>query len=419
MQELKINLTGTPQRQSANRIKLSSEALCILLLVSSAHFFNDSIQSIIPAILPMLKDELALSFAEVGLITLTIQATSCVLQPFIGLYNDVSKRKLPASAPMLFSLVGLMILSQASNFLLILIAVACIGLSSAFFHPESARTAQLAGSSQRGLAQAIFQVGGNFGSAIGPLLAAWIILPNGQRSIIYFSSFVLLAIGALYLSQKLLKSFLRINKDLKEKFSRSAAHTDNTETHISSPDARKILILLLILMLSKQIYVSALSGYLTFFVIDKFALSVQEAQYVLFGFLASGAAGTLLGGPITDRYGRKKVLFGSIVGCAPFSLFIPWAGLTGVVILSMITSFIIASAFSAILVTAIEAYPHRVGLMSGIFLGLSFGIGGVASAILGSLIDLYSLQVVFEWIAVIPLFGFAALFMPKNQNCAD
>ena len=413
---MKIDLPRRQGRSSVNKIKLSSEALCILLLVSSAHFFNDSIQSIIPAILPMLKDELALSFAEVGLITLTIQATSCVLQPFIGLYNDVSKRKLPAAAPMLFSLVGLVILSQASNFLLVLIAVGCIGLSSAFFHPESARTAQLASSSQRGLAQAIFQVGGNFGSAIGPLLAAWIILPNGQRSIIYFSSFVLLAVGALYLSQKLLRNFQKINGNLKKKLSTSATQADYIDARVHSVSARKILLLLLILMLSKQIYVSALSGYLTFFVIDKFALSVQEAQYVLFGFLASGAAGTLLGGPITDRYGRKKVLFGSIVGCAPFSLFIPWVGLTGVVILSMISSFIIASAFSAILVTAIEAYPHRVGLMSGIFLGLSFGIGGVASAVLGSLIDLYSLQVVFEWIAVIPLFGFVALFMPKNQN---
>lgn len=382
----------------------------ILIAVSLAHLFNDAVQSIIPAMLPILREKYGFSFLELGFITLTIQLTSSVLQPFIGGYFDRSAKRAPIVLTMLFSLCGLLLLGAARSLPIILCAVALIGCGSAFFHPESSRIAQAVSRGRKGLAQAVFQVGGNAGSTLGPLIAAWIIIPMGQGGICSVALAALPAIATLMAIQKLFARYAQAAGTLSRKAASCAAAVRPVTRTV-----KRAMALLLVLMVSKQVYVSSLSSYLTFFVMDKFGLSTAAAQYVLFGFLAAGAAGTLVGGPLTDRFGKRSVIFGSIVGAAPFALALPWTGLAGTIACSMAASFIIASAFSSILVAALNLFPSKTGAVSGLFLGLSFGIGGLTTVLMGLAIDTCGIFRVFAVISAVPLLGLAALLLPKKE----
>lgn len=381
----------------------SGMAGSVLLLVSASHFLNDILQSIIPASLPLLKEENNLTFAEVGLITLVIQLTASLLQPVIGFSTD--KRPMPMALPfgMMLSLIGLLFLAHSGTLSLILFSVALIGCGSAVFHPESARIAQEASGGRRGLAQAIFQVGGNGGAALGPIAAALIIIPYGQESIGWFAPAA--ALAALLLIRA-------------ARWSRRKAGTTKkmgpTGLVLTDQEKAFVFLILFVLMFSKQVYISSLSNFLIFFVMEKFCLDAASAQYVLFAFLAAGAAGTLLGGPITDRFGRRSVMLFSIVGTAPFALLIPYASLPLLILLVILAALIISSAFSAILVCALEAAPGRTGVVSGVFFGLSFGLGGIAAAFFGWLADIAGIREVFTLASYLPLLGLAALLLPKK-----
>lgn len=377
-------------------------AIGILLFISAAHFLNDTIQSLIPAVLPILKDRYGLTFAEVGLITLTIQMTSSLLQPFVGMATDRQPRPWALPCGMLFTLVGLLMLSRAGTLSFILVSVALIGCGSAIFHPEASRLAQYASAGRRGFAQAIFQVGGNTGSVIGPLAAVTVLIPLGQAGLAWFSLVAGLALLIL----------LRLSVYAKQR-------TVNVgTTAVPAPLSRRaawVFTLLFVLMFSKQVYVASLTNFFTFFVMDRFGATLAEAQYSLFAFLAAGAVGTVFGGPLTDRFGRRRVIFASIVGSFPFALMLPWcSSALYAALCSAAASFVISSAFSAILVCAFDAAPGRTGLVSGVFFGLSFGLGGVAGAALGWLADVFSLQTVFVAASFLPALGVTALLLPKE-----
>ena len=352
----------------------------ILLLVSVTHLLNDMMQSVIPAVYPLLKAKFGFSFAQIGLITLVFQMTSSILQPFVGRYADRHPRPYSLAAGMCFTLAGLFALALAPGFAPILLAVALIGWGSSIFHPESSRVAQLASGGRKGLAQSIFQVGGNAGSAFGPLLAALVVIPYGQPSIMWFAPAALLAIGIL----------LRM--------------------------IRRALLILTVLVFSKYFYIACMTNYFTFFLMDKFAFSVQDAQYSLFAFLAASAAGTVIGGPLGDRIGRKYVIWGSILGAAPFALMLPYAGSGGAVALAILVGLIISSAFSAIVVYATDLMPGRVGMIAGLFFGLMFGLGGLGSAFFGWLADRTSIEFIFRVSALLPLMGIITGFLPDVER---
>lgn len=385
-------------------------AFNVLLMVSLSHFLNDLVQSIIPAALPLLKEQYALTFAQVGLITLTVQVTSSIFQPIVGLSTD--KRPTPFALPigMCVTLVGFLLLASAPNFAVILVACGIAGLGSAIFHPEASKVTQTIAGQQKGFAQAVFQVGGNTGFACGPLAAALIVLPNGQSSIAWFALFALLAVALL--SKVALA--MRNNAAMKGASKPKAA----VSQHGANLNLKFIFTLLFILMFSKQVYISSLSNYLTFYTIEKFGLSMANAQYVLFAFLAASAAGTLLGGPIGDRWGRRTVILWSILGAAPFALLLPWVPLAGVILLAILVGFVISSAFSAILVFALELAPARTGMIAGIFFGFTFGLSGIASAVLGVMADHIGLDMVFHIVAFLPLLGIVAFALPKKAEVA-
>ncbi len=385
--------------------KAGTTAGTVLMLVCLAHFLNDLIQSVIPATMPLIKANLGLTFAEVGLLTLVIQATSSIMQPLVGLVVDKHRHPAVLSGGMLFTMAGVWLLSQSAGFHAALVAVALTGLGSAIFHPECVRIAQSAAGGRKGLAQSVFQVGGNAGFAVGPLATAVIILPYGQGNIAWFSAAAAVAAVVLF--------FIGRAGVALEKAKKAARRAGE-----GMKDRRKLVLLvtlLLVLMFSKQIYHAALGNFLTFFVMEKFGVSMAGAQYVLFAFLAAGAVGTLAGGPLTDRFGRRAVIFGSIFGAAPFALALPWTGLWCAVTLAVIVSFIISSAFSAIVVCALDAMPEHTGLVSGLFFGLSFGIGGAATAAFGWVADATSLDFVFKATSFLPLIGLAALWLPKES----
>jgi FSR family fosmidomycin resistance protein-like MFS transporter len=375
----------------------------ILLAISFSHLLNDMIQSLLPAIYPILKANFHLDFAKIGLITLTTQLTASLLQPLIGLFTD--RKPKPYSLPfgMGFTLVGLALLSMASNYAFVLTAAGLIGMGSAVFHPESSRVARMASGGQHGLAQSVFQVGGNLGSSLGPLLAAFIVIPRGQHSIIWFTTAALLAIillanvGAWYKRHGIT---VRAKKALK--------HPDLSSTRVAISIA-----VLIALMFSKFFYLSSLSSYYTFFLISKFHVSVQNAEIHLFVFLGAVAAGTIAGGPIGDRLGRKYVIWCSILGVLPFSLVLPYANLFWTGILSVIIGLILASAFSAIVVYAQELVPGRVGAISGLFFGLAFGLGGIGAAALGRLADHSGIYYVYQLCAFLPAIGLLTGFLPN------
>jgi FSR family fosmidomycin resistance protein-like MFS transporter len=390
--------------------KLEKTVYPILFAISFSHLLNDTIQSLIPAIYPILKNNYRLSFAQVGLITFTFQMAASLLQPFVGLYTDRKPQPYSLATGMAFTLSGLIVLSMSHNFHLVLVSVALIGIGSSIFHPESSRMAHAAAGVQPGLAQSIFQLGGNLGSSIGPLLAAWIIVPHGQMSIVWFSLIALLAIFILTKVGNWYKENV-IRRRLKQKQKTIVIHPSFSKRKVAFSVS-----ILLVLIFSKYFYLSSLTSYFTFYLINKFHVGIQTSQIYLFIFLFSVAAGTLIGGPLGDRFGRKYVIWFSILGTAPFSILLPYANLfwTGVLIVPI--GLILASAFSAILVYAQELIPGKIGLVSGLFFGFAFGMGGIGSALLGNLADKTSILYVFHICSFLPLIGIITGFLPNIEG---
>ena len=384
-------------------------AYAILFTISFAHLLNDMIQSVIPAIYPMIKDKFGFSFAQIGVITLVFQLTSSILQPFVGRYADRHPRPYALSLGMCFTLAGLLLLSFAYNFMLILLAVSIIGWGSSVFHPEASRVAQLASGGKKSLAQSIFQVGGNGGSAIGPLLAALIIIPFGQPAISCFAMAAVLA--SLILARVGRWYGMKLATVTRQRHAVSAVAGGLSKSRV-----RTSLLILVVLIFSKYFYISCMTSYFTFFLMDKFGMSVQHSQVCLFAFLAALAVGTLFGGVLGDRFGRKYVIWGSILGAAPFALVLPYVGLFWTITVAVIAGLVIASAFSAILVYATDLMPGKVGIISGVFFGLMFGLGGFGSAFFGWLADRTSIDFIFRVSAWLPLLGIIAGFLPDMKE---
>ena len=383
-------------------------AFTVLAAISFCHFLNDMMQALLPAMYPMLKQDFALDFGQVGLITLTFQLTASLLQPAIGHYTDHRPQPYSLMTGMTFTLAGLILLSVAATFPMVLLAAGLVGLGSAVFHPESSRVARMASGGQHGLAQSLFQVGGNAGSAVGPLAAAFVVLPRGQRSVAWFSAAALLAIVVLW----------RVGGWYRQRRSSAAgaaAVRGPTHTPVPMGQVRLALVVLIVLVFSKYIYLASLTSYYTFYLIHRFGVSVQTAQLHLFWFLGAVAAGTIIGGPVGDRIGRKRVIWGSILGVLPFSLALPYVGLMWTGVLSVIIGLVIASAFSAILVYAQELLPGRVGMISGLFFGLAFGIAGIGAAVLGQLADHTSIEFVYHLCSYLPALGLLTGFLPDLE----
>lgn len=366
------------------------------------------LQSVIPAIYPILKTSFALDFGQIGLITLTSQLTASLLQPLVGLYTD--SKPTPYSLPigMGFTVMGLLLLSIAPTFGVILVAVALVGMGSSVFHPESSRVARMASGGQHGLAQSLFQVGGNGGSALGPLLAAFVVLPRGQRSIAWFSGAGLLAmtiltrVGAWYKAHRVTRA-------------KSRAAAADAHTGLSSKRIAFAMTVLIALVFSKYVYLASLVSYYTFYLIGKFHVPVQTAQIYLFAFLAAVAVGTIVGGPVGDRIGRKYVIWCSILGVLPFTLMLPYANLFWSGVLTVIIGLVLASAFSAIIVYAQELVPGKVGTISGLFFGLAFGMAGIGAALLGQLADMTSINFVYKVCSFLPVIGLLTAFLPDVE----
>ncbi len=381
----------------------------ILIICGISHFLNDMIQSIIPSIYPILKEKFQFSFAQIGLITLVFQMTSSILQPFTGLYADKHPRPYALSVGMCFTLLGLLALAFANHFLLILLAVSVVGLGSSIFHPTASRATQMASGGRKSFAQSIFQVGGNGGSALGPLLAALIILPFGQHAIAWFALAALLA--ALIM--------VRLGTWYKARIQYVVKHPQKPvglNTHISRRAKYGALAILILLVFSKYFYTSCITSYFTFFLIDKFGVSVKASQLFLFVFLAAFAIGTVAGGMLGDKFGRKYVIWFSILGAAPFSLAMPYLNLPLTIICTFMAGLIIASAFSSIVVYATDLMPDKIGMISGVFFGLMFGLGGLGSAFFGWLADKTSIEFIFKVSAYLPLLGIIAGFLPNTQD---
>jgi FSR family fosmidomycin resistance protein-like MFS transporter len=379
-------------------------AFPILLMLSACHLLNDMIQSLLPAIYPLLKQSFALDFGQIGLITLTFQITASLLQPFVGIYTD--KHPLPYSLAigMGFTLTGLLLLSHAATFPMLLVAAALVGSGSSVFHPESSRIARMASGGRHGLAQSLFQVGGNIGSASGPLLAAFIVMPRGQSSVAWFAIAALLAIVLL----------TRIGAWYREHVpAHRAARAVARESRLPTRTIAVTMAILGALIFSKYFYLASLSSYYTFYLMQKFQISAQDAQLHLFVFLGAVAAGTLAGGPIGDRIGRKYVIWGSILGVLPFTLLLPHANLFWTTMLTIVIGLVLASAFSAIIVYAQELVPGRTGVIAGLFYGFAFGMGGIGAAVLGELADHNGIEAVYGVCAFLPAIGLLAWFLPS------
>lgn len=398
------SITGQPASPPKSRTSFG-----ILGAISLSHLLNDMIQSLILALYPLLQAEFTLSFVQIGMITLTFQLTSSLLQPVVGHYTD--KYPMPWSLPigMCFTLCGLVLLAMAGSFTMVLLAAALVGTGSSVFHPESSRVARMASGGRHGLAQSLFQVGGNFGSSLGPLLAAIIIAPYGKGNVGWFVLAALLAIVVLAQVSRWYAAQHRLAK------SRPAVKIANP---LPRPKVIQAITVLLILIFSKYFYMASISSYFTFYLMEKFHLSVRSAQLHLFGFLFAVAAGTVIGGPVGDKIGRKLVIWGSILGVAPFTLILPYADLWWTGVLTGIIGFILASAFSAILVYAQELMPGRIGMVSGLFFGFAFGMGGLGAAVLGFVADQTSIFLVYKICAFLPLLGILTVFLPDNHHKA-
>jgi len=400
-----------PDVTSGSSVNAAATAPAYVVLggISLSHFLNDTMQSLIPSVYPILKASYALDFAQIGLITLAFQFTASLLQPVVGHFTDRKAQPFSLAIGMGFTFFGLLLLSVAQQYIIILAAAALVGLGSAVFHPESARIARLASGGRYGFAQSVFQVGGSFGTSMGPLLAALIVVPFGQSSIAWFSSIAFLAIVILW----------RIGHWYKPQI--TAKKLAPIETHPDAPGSRRVMIALAVLvalLFSKQLYVSSLSSYYIFYLIDKFSVSTQAAQLYLFIFLASNAAGAFFGGPLGDRFGRKYVIWFSILGALPFALALPYAGLFASAVLTVFIGFIISSATSSIIVFAQELMPHRFGMISGVFFGFAFGFGGLGAAVLGKIADHTGIAFVYQVCAFLPAIGLLAVFLPKMPRAA-
>lgn len=379
----------------------------ILFSIAFAHLLNDLLQAVIPSVYPILKESYDLSFTQIGLITFAYQMAASILQPFVGFYTDKKPQPYSQIYGMFFTLSGIILLSYASSFYVIILSVILVGIGSSIFHPEASRISFLASGGKRGLAQSVFQLGGNAGTAIGPLLVALLVVPNSQRYILFF---VIIAAMALLVLGRIARWYdnhlsLRAKK----------------KVEVVLPDLSKnriilSVIILLVLIFSKFFYMASMSSYFTFYLIEKFNLSVQDAQFHLFLFLASCALGTLLGGPLGDKFGRKYVIWFSVLGAAPFALFLPYADLFWTGILSVVIGVIISSAFPAILVYAQELLPKKLGMVSGLFYGFAFGMGGLGSALLGYTADHIGIEAVYKICAYLPLIGIIALFLPNLKK---
>lgn len=397
-----------PGQPAAGDPNAQSTAFKVLGAISAAHLMNDMIQSILLALYPMFKDNFSLSFAQIGLLTLAYQITASLLQPCVGVYTD--KRPLPYSLAvgMGFTLSGLLMLSMAPSFGFLVLAACLVGTGSSVFHPESSRVARMASGGRHGLAQSLFQVGGNLGSSLGPLLAALIIIPHGQRSVAWFA---LVALAAIVLLSQVGRWYAANRWRLKAKVRK----TGNAVT-LSRARVGLTLAVLGMLVFSKYFYLASLNSYFTFYLMDKFGLPIRSAQMFLFLFLAAVAVGTIVGGPIGDKVGRKLVIWVSILGVAPFTLILPHVNLLWTGILVAIIGLILASAFSAILVYAQELIPGKVGMVAGLFFGFAFGMGGVGAALLGELADRTSIEYVYQLCAYLPLLGLLTVFLPNIEG---
>jgi MFS transporter, FSR family, fosmidomycin resistance protein len=382
-------------------------AFGILVAISVCHLLNDLMQSVLPAVYPILKDSYRLDFGQIGLITFANQATASLLQPVVGMFTDARPKPYSLAIGMGFTLMGLLLLSVAPTYMVILVAVALVGIGSSVFHPESSRVARLASGGRHGFAQSLFQVGGNAGAATGPLLAAFVVLPFGQRSIAWFGMAALTAMTIL----------IRVGGWYKERIISSAQSASaRVQSALPSARVRWSLLILVLLVFSKNVYLASLSSFYTFYLIEKFSLSIASAQLHLFVLLGAVAAGTFIGGPVGDRIGRKYVIWVSILGVLPFTLALPYANLFWTEILTVLIGLILASAFSAIVVFAQELVPGRVGAVSGVFFGFAFGAGGLGAALLGQLADATSIDLVFKICSFLPAIGLLTWFLPDDTK---
>uniref|UniRef100_A0A9E7ZF69 MFS transporter n=1 Tax=Bosea sp. NBC_00436 TaxID=2969620 RepID=A0A9E7ZF69_9HYPH len=392
---------------SATTASLPQRAMMpVLIALSFTHLLNDMIQSLIPAIYPIIKESYRLDFGQIGLITLTFQVSASLLQPAVGLYTD--KHPMPYSmvVGMGFTLSGLIGLAYAGSYGFLLLSAACVGIGSSIFHPEATRMARNASGGQHGLAQGIFQVGGQTGGALGPLLAAFVIVPRGQGSLAWFS---VAALVAMMLMVWTAASYARLDRARPPKAAAAAA----APTRPGKRSVAFAITILIILLFSKNAYSASFSSFYTFYLIGKFGISVQNSQVMLFLFLASSAAGALAGGMLGDRIGRNKIIWFSILGALPFTLILPYADLFWTGVLTIVINLIMSSAFAAILIYALELLPGRVGLVGGFFYGLSFGLGGLAAALLGEFADHLGIEMVYKICSFIPLMGLLAWFLPR------
>ena len=388
---------------------MQGTAYAVLWAITVCHLLNDTMQALLPALYPVLKSAFNLDFGQIGLITLTFQLTASLLQPAVGFYTDHRPQPYSLVAGMGLSLTGLLVLSVAPTYHLLLLSAALVGMGSAVFHPESSRVARMASGGRHGLAQSLFQMGGNAGSALGPLLAAFVVVPRGQRSVAWFSAaalagmIILSRVGAWYNAHR-----------------RSAAKIRSATRPHDLPRGKVVgaLTILLILVFSKNVYLASISSYYTFFLIERFGLSVQSAQLHLFVFLGAVAAGTIIGGPVGDRLGRKWVIWASILGVLPFTLALPYVNLFWTGVLSVAIGVILASAFSAILVFAQELVPGRVGMVSGLFFGFAFGTAGIGAALLGDLADRGGIELVYRLCSYLPALGLLTAFLPDIESGA-
>lgn len=404
-----MNIKAISSKLKGNPTMVEGTVYSMLVICSISHFLNDMIQSIIPAIYPIMKDKFNYSFAQIGIITLVFQMTSSILQPFTGFYADKHPRPYALSVGMCFTLIGLLLLAFAENYFIILLAVSMVGFGSSIFHPTASLVTQLASGGKKSLAQSIFQVGGNGGSAVGPLLAAIIILPFGQHAISWFALAALLAAIIM----------IRLGTWYRAKLSYAVTH-QSAQPLINHDISRRTkygaLLILILLIFSKYFYTACITSYFTFFLIDKFGVSVQTSQLCLFVFLLAFAIGTVAGGMLGDKFGRKYVIWFSILGAAPFAIAMPFVNLTWTIICTFLSGLIIASAFSSIVVYATDLMPDKVGLIAGIFFGLMFGLGGLGSAFFGWLADKTSIEYIFQVSAFLPLLGIIAGLLPNTQK---
>jgi MFS transporter, FSR family, fosmidomycin resistance protein len=399
----RVSSTTLPTRLTH---QTESTTFRILAAITFCHLLNDMMQSVVPAVYPILKASYHLDFSQIGMITASLQITASLLQPLVGMYTDVHPKPYSLAIGMGFTLTGLLLLSSAPSFVAILAAVALVGVGSAVFHPESSRIARLASGGQHGLAQSLFQVGGNAGSSTGPLLAAFIVLPKGQHSIAWFAIAALIAMIIL----------AQVGTWYKNHQPAAKRHTAVANSTLPPRTIKIAMTVLVALVFSKYIYLASFSSYYTFYLISKFHVSVQSAQIHLFLFLGAVAAGTFAGGPIGDRIGRKYVIWASILGVLPFTLALPYANLFWTAILTVIIGLVLASAFSAILVYAQELVPGRVGAISGLFFGLAFGVAGIGAAMLGRLADATSITFVYRMCAFLPAIGLLTAFLPNLES---